>query len=346
MKSFLGLFTYILTLTVVALVAASLWLSYSFTKPGSIEDTTIFIVERGMGANRIATELYDSKIIHDPYVFMIATTVLGAHTSLKAGEYEIQPHMSSKDIMELMREGQTVERRFTVREGLTSYESVQIVKAVDALIDDVSRVPPEGALLPNTYDYQKGEPRDAVLGRMQNLMERTLIEICALDEGLSFDAMMEMECKGAPAPLKAVRDVLTLASIVEKETAVAEERERVAGVFINRLNKGIALQTDPTVIYAITKGKHKNEGKGPLGRRLLSKDLQVDDPYNTYKYPGLPPGPIANPGRASLEAVMNPESHKYIYFVADGSGGHVFSKTLSEHNSNVTKWRKIRRQQQ
>jgi len=146
-----------------------------------------------------------------------------------------------------------------------------------------------------------------------------------------------------PPPLKNWREVITLASIVEKETGVAGERKRVAGVFINRLKKGIALQTDPTIIYAITMGQHKNGGKGPLGRRLLKKDLELDSPYNTYEYPGLPPGPIANPGRAAIEAVLNPEAHEYLYFVADGSGGHIFAKTLEEHNRNVAKWRKIRR---
>jgi UPF0755 protein len=144
--------------------------------------------------------------------------------------------------------------------------------------------------------------------------------------------------------LKSLEEVMTLASIVEKETGVAEERKRVAGVFLNRLRRGIPLQTDPTVIYAITLGKHQNEGQGPLGRRLLAKDLEFDSPYNTYKYPGLPPGPIANPGKASIEAVLHPEAHEFIYFVADGSGGHIFARTLEEHNKNVAEWRKIRRE--
>ena len=144
-------------------------------------------------------------------------------------------------------------------------------------------------------------------------------------------------------PFKTKEEAIILASIVEKETGVAKERKKVAGVFINRLRIGMALQTDPTVIYAITRGKHEDGGKGPLGRRLLKKDLQIDDRYNTYKYPGLPPGPIANPGRASIEAVLNPAEHGYFYFVADGSGGHAFGKTLADHNANVAKWRKFRR---
>ena len=149
----------------------------------------------------------------------------------------------------------------------------------------------------------------------------------------------------ANLPLKSRQEALTLASIIEKETGVKGERRRVAGVFINRLRIGMALQTDPTVIYAITKGKHQNNGRGPLGRRLLRKDLKIDSPYNTYRYPGLPPGPIANAGKAAIEAALNPEDHDYLYFVADGTGGHVFSKTLAEHNANAAKWRIIRKQQ-
>ena len=179
-------------------------------------------------------------------------------------------------------------------------------------------------------------------------MENTVLAACNIllerVAGTTLKDLMDMECTAAPAPLKTIRDVLTLASIVEKETAAPDERERVAGVFLNRLNKGMPLQTDPTVIYAITKGKHKNDGKGPLGRRLLRKDLKIDDPYNTYKYPGLPPGPIANPGKASIEAVISPEENDYIFFVADGTGGHAFARTLKEHNRNVAKWRKIRSQ--
>jgi UPF0755 protein len=170
-----------------------------------------------------------------------------------------------------------------------------------------------------------------VINRMQASMTKTIDEL--------------WEQRSSTLPFTTKEEAIVLASIVEKETGHPEERERVAGVFINRLRKGMALQTDPTVIYAITKGEHKNEGKGPLGRRLLLKDLEIDSPYNTYKNPGLPPGPIANPGRASIKATLNPEEHDYIYFVADGTGGHIFSRTLDEHNRNVREWRKIRREQ-
>ena len=143
-------------------------------------------------------------------------------------------------------------------------------------------------------------------------------------------------------PFSTIEEAIILASIIEKETSVGLERKETSGVFVNRLRIGMPLQTDPTVIYAITKGKHEDNGKGPLGRRLLKKDLKIDSPYNTYKYKGLPPAPIANPGKLSIEAALNPETHKYLYFVADGTGGHAFGKTLKEHNNNVAKWRKIR----
>ena len=220
-------------------------------------------------------------------------------------------------------------------------------KGIEDLSGEIAATPPEGSLLPNTYDYKLDEQRQDILGRMSQAMVDEVYEFCSLPDlqPPSIAAWYDQTCEGLPAPLETIGDVITLASIVEKETAVPSERRRVAGVFMNRLKKGMALQTDPTVIYAITKGEHKNDGKGPLGRRLLSKDLQIDSPYNTYKYPGLPPGPIANPGKASIEAVLNPEKHNYIYFVADGAGGHVFAKTLKEHNANVAKWRKIRREQ-
>ena len=186
-------------------------------------------------------------------------------------------------------------------------------------------------MLPETYLYMRGESREERIAMMQAAMEETL------------DALWRNRAKDLPEISKG--EAVILASIVEKETAVDSERKRIAGVFWNRLKRGMRLQTDPTVIYAITEGKIQDEGQGPLGRRLLKKDLDVESPYNTYKYPGLPPGPIANPGRASLEAVLNPEKNDFLYFVADGAGGHVFSKTLEEHNQNVAKWRKIRKQQ-
>ena len=343
----LGLIVYSSTISVVLAALVFMWGASQFTKPSDVNAPTLFVVERGQGANQIAGILYREGLIEDPFIFMIGTTIMGQHTFLKAGEYEIQPHMSAKDIMWMMSEGKTVGRRITVREGLTSFEVVRLLNEAENLSGKITDIPAEGILLPNTYDFQKDEPRSKLTERMEDDMWRFLIQACKMPSGARrprFPDFMDQEC-GDGKILKTVRDVLTLASIVEKETGVAEERRTVAGVFLNRLNKGIALQTDPTVIYAITKGKHKNDGKGPLGRRLLKKDLEYDSPYNTYKNAGLPPGPIANPGQASIEAVLNPEENDYIYFVADGTGGHVFARTLAEHNRNVAEWRKIRRAQ-
>lgn len=348
LKFLLGLFVYAATTFVVLFALGFWWAASQFMAPGPLTETKLITIESGTGLRGIASTLESKGAIEHGTIFVFGTRVLGAQAALKAGEYELQPKMSARDIMNLLRDGDTVKRRFTIREGLTSFEIVRHLKTVDGLSGEVSSVPAEGVLLPNTYDYQLNEKRSVILARLEDEMEKLVLPACQIllerEAGARFSDMLDMECPPAPAPLKTVKDVLTLASIVEKETGVTEERRKVAGVFMNRLRKNIALQTDPTVIYAITKGKHKNDGKGPLGRRLLKKDLDYDSPYNTYKYPGLPPGPIANPGRASIEAVLDPEAHDYIYFVADGSGGHAFAKTLREHNANVAKWRKIRRQ--
>jgi UPF0755 protein len=196
----------------------------------------------------------------------------------------------------------------------------------------LTSIPEEGSLLPETYHYMKTDTRQNVIEQMQAAMKKAQDDL--------------WPTRVPDLPVVNMSEVMVLASIVEKETGVPDERRKVAGVFINRLKRGMPLQSDPTAIYALTKGEIKDDGMGPLGRRLLRKDLEIDSPYNTYKYPGLPPGPICNPGRESIAAVLNPETHNYVYFVADGTGGHVFAETLAEHESNVAKWRKIRAQGQ
>ncbi len=331
MRFLLGSFVFLLTLSIVLAAAGFWWASSEFHKPGPLAETTLFEVEKGSGLSDIAFDLKDAGVINHKYVFMFGTRIMGAQSELKAGEYELPPAISAYDIMDKIRKGDVIDRKVTVREGLTSYEVVEILKTVKELEGDVATVPEEGTLLPQTYDYRLHETRQEIVDRMKADMTKTIDEL--------------WPGRDADLPFTTPQEALTLASIVEKETGVPEERKKVAGVFINRLRKGIALQTDPTVIYGITMGKHKNDGLGPLGRRLLTKDLETDTPYNTYTRPGLPPGPIANPGRAAIEAVLHPETHDYIYFVADGSGGHAFAATLEEHNANVAKWQKIRREQ-
>ena len=226
-----------------------------------------------------------------------------------------------QDILKLLNQGGNVLRQVVVPEGLTSWQVVELLNARDELTGEVAALPAEGSLAPAGYDFQRGDTRAGMIERMQ----------------AGQAAILEAAWAGrAPdLPLSSPEELLTLASIVEKETGVPEERGRVAAVFVNRLKRGMRLQTDPTVIYGIT------EGKGTLGRGLRASELAQATPYNTYVRAGLPPTPIANPGKAAIEAAAHPEASDYIYFVADGSGGHAFARTLEEHNGNVAAWRRI-----
>ena len=329
--SFLGFLSFCLLLLAGSAALAG-YVVYGYLKPGPLQDAKLVLIERGMGVSAIARTLEQENIISHDWLFKGAAFILPEGNSLKAGEYEFNARIPMKSVMQKLHDGDVYDRRITIREGLTSWEVVQILNAREDLAGDpITEIPDEGTLLPETYSFITGDTKQTKLELMQAQMTKTLDELW---EGRSNDL-----------PFETKEEALTLASIIEKETAKPEERFKVAGVFVNRLRRGMPLQTDPTVIYALTQGRPENDGQGPLGRRLLRKDLEIDNPYNTYKYPGLPPGPIANPGRASIEAALNPENHDYIYFVADGTGGHAFGKTLAEHNRNVAKWRQIRRTQ-
>ncbi|MCK6417748.1 MAG: endolytic transglycosylase MltG [Alphaproteobacteria bacterium] len=334
MRFFLGFLVYAMTIGFLLIVGGGVWAFHEFTKPGPAHMApAFFTAERGMGAQSIAQQLHAQGLINHPLIFTAALAITGQQNQLKAGEYEIASGLSMKQIMDQIVRGDTFRRQITIPEGLTSFEIVAIIKSVPALSGDVASLPAEGSLLPQTYDYQKDEARSAIIERMKGAMTKEYDTLC-----------QKYNCtQRSDFILKSKNDIMTLASLVEKETGIASERARIAGVFLNRLKAGIPLQTDPSVIYALTQGKPENKGQGPLGRRLLLKDLEIDSPYNTYRYAGLPPGPIANPGAAAIEAVLNPEQHDLLYFVADGSGGHVFAKTLEEHNKNVAQWRKIRK---
>jgi len=300
-----------------------------FQMPGPIDQDTDIQVHRGQGVRAIAQMLQDKDIIINAYPFILGTRIKNNGKPLQAGEFSIPKGASISQILDILQKGKTIQRKFTIPEGKTSYEIVQILKQNDFLAGDIDTMPAEGSLMPDTYFFAKGDTRLEKISRMQSAM-------------IDFTTQLDQTALKS-LPLETVEEVMILASIVEKETSVPNEYKKVAGVFINRLNIGMPLQTDPTVIYGITMGHHKNNGKGPLGRRLLTKDLRKDTPYNTYTRRGLPPTPISNPGRAAIEAILSPTTHDYLYFVADGTGGHAFAKTLDEHNTNVSKWRKIRR---
>jgi UPF0755 protein len=252
-------------------------------------------------------------------VFLIAAQVSGAARHLKAGEYAFAPHTSMAGVMDKIRRGDVVHHMVTIPEGLTSEAAVDVLEGADILTGSAP-IPPEGAILPETYEVRRGEDRAAVLQRMMDARDQLLAGLWAQ--------------RRPDLPLATPEDAVILASIVEKETALASERPRVAAVFLNRLQKGMKLESDPTVIYGLTRGVS-------LGRGIRESELLAPTPFNTYVITGLPPTPICNPGRASLAAVLDAPRTDELYFVADGTGGHAFSSTLEQHQKNVARWRAI-----
>lgn len=306
----------------MALLAASgaLWVADRYQRPGPLTYATTIIVPKGVGVPEIAQLLDAATIISEPPIFRIAARLEGLDASLRAGEYRFPPAVSMQRVLAMLRQGDTVVRRVTIPEGMTSRQVVSLLGEAEGLEGEIAAAPVEGALLPETYGYSWGDSRSEMIRRMSAAMSATLDELWASRvEGL---------------PLGSPREAVILASIVEKETGVPQERPRVAAVFLNRLRLGMKLQADPTVTYAVY-------GASPPPRPLTLADLQHPSPYNTYLAEALPPGPIANPGRASLQAVLRPARSDELFFVADGSGGHVFARTLEEHKRNVARWRKL-----
>ncbi|RMD89474.1 MAG: endolytic transglycosylase MltG [Alphaproteobacteria bacterium] len=294
---------------------------HMFTGPGPLTETRTVIIERGEKLAAIARKLDALGALRDPRLFRLAARLSGADRTLRAGEFRIPPHASVMTLIEVLRKGEPVLRRVTVPEGLTSAQVVALLEATEGLVGHVDKVPPEGTLLPETYYFTYGDSRQALLRRMEKAQSVLLAALWpARAPGLPFHSSDE---------------AVILASIVEKETGRDDERPLIAAVFLNRLRRGMPLQSDPTVIYGISGGE-------PLGRGIRQSELDADNPFNTYRLVGLPPAPISNPGRASIEAVLHPTETDYLYFVADGSGGHVFAKTLAEHNRNVAAWRRLR----
>jgi UPF0755 protein len=314
----------IFTLLIVASIAigAALFLGKQrFEAPGPLSDDKIVNIPRGLGIRDIADLLQREGVVDQPYVFMGAVIVLKARGELKYGEYQFGKRASVADVVDTIIEGKVVQHAFTVPEGLTSEQIIARLLESEALTGQVKEIPREGTLLPETYRFTRGMTREQIIQRMQQAHRRVLQEV--------------WEHRAQDLPVKTPEQLVTLASIVEKETGKPDERTRVAAVFVNRLKTRMRLQSDPTIIYGLT------GGKGALGRPILKSEIEQPTPYNTYVIDGLPPGPIANPGRASLEAAANPARTKELYFVADGTGGHVFSDNYSEHQKNVARLRGI-----
>jgi UPF0755 protein len=315
-----------LLVAVLVITAGAGLLAYDLDRPGPLAEPRTVILARGAAVSTIANALADAGVVRNVIAFELAELVVTrarGHT-LKAGEYAFPPAITLYETLALIESGRTIVHRFTLAEGVTTAQCLALLKQADALDGAVPDAVPEGALLPETYHYSRGDSRARLVERMRQGMRETLAEL--------------WDRRATDLPLTTPMQALVLASIVERETAIAAERPRVAAVFLNRLKRGMKLQSDPTVIYALV------GGASDLGRPLSRADLATSSPYNTYVAGGLPPGPIDNPGRASIEAAVRPADSQDLYFVADGSGGHVFARSLEEHNRNVQRWRRLMRE--
>lgn len=309
-----------LVFTGALLVFALNWVQGEIDRPGPTQGAKVIYIPRGLGSDAIGQMLLEQGFIEKPWLLMAATQLRRDPRALRSGEYEIPAGASLAAILEQLRAGKTVVRRLTVPEGLTSAQILDLIRTADGLEGGMADSLPEGTLLPETYHYQRGDRRAEMVKRLQTAMQAALSEA--------------WNSRNLSVPLRTPEELLVLASMIEKETGVAAERERISGVFINRLRKGMKLQSDPTVLYGVV-------GGGGATKTLTRADLDTDTPWNTYTRAGLPAGPITNPGRAALMAAAKPMVTEDLYFVADGTGGHAFAKTLDEHNRNVTKWRQI-----
>lgn len=321
----LNAFLSVVFLFLILGAASFVTLGLLMEKPGPLVTEKTVLIDKGAGGITIANQLEKEGVIEKALLFRLAVRFERAGRDLKAGEYRFPAKVSMMDVVNILRQGKSVGYYFTAVEGWTVKQILNELKTTEHLTGEVTKLPEEGSLLPDTYQYARGDTRQSVIDQM------------ALASADYWTKVWPDRAENLP--FTSIDEAKVLASIVEKETSLPEEWGAVAGVFVNRLRKGMLLQTDPTVVYAVT-----NKLGHMQGKRLLLKHLEVDSPYNTYKYAGLPPKPIANPSRAAIDATLHPEEHDYIFFVADGTGGHAFAKTLKEHNANVAKWRKHRRE--
>jgi UPF0755 protein len=315
--------------TIILLLGIGLGLAYSFGKhkfeaAGPLDQDKVVNIPRGLGLREIADLLARENVIDQPLVFIGGVLVLKAREDLKYGEYKFTRQITLREAIDTIVEGKVVQHAFTIPEGLTSEQIVARLAEVDFLAGNIREIPKEGTLLPETYNFPRGTTREQAIQRMQQSHRRVLQEI--------------WDRRNQEVPVKSPEALVTLASIVEKETGRPDERSRVAAVFVNRLRQRMKLQSDPTIIYGLV------GGKGTLGRPIMRSEIDQPTPYNTYLVEGLPPGPIANPGRASLEATANPARTKELFFVADGSGGHAFAENLQQHQQNVARLRQFEQQ--
>jgi UPF0755 protein len=330
-SQFIIFVNFVFSAIVLATLAAGIavWLGKrEFDGPGPLTHTDTVLIKPGTGVSDIAALLERQGMISDARIFRLGLRAYGNDGQLKAGEYEIKAGASMHDIMELLKSGRSVQYALTIPEGMTVEQAFARIAAIEELDGEMpAELPPEGSLAADTLRFTRGAKR-------QDLIEKLMADQKALVESI-------WERRQEGLPLKDINEFVTLASIVEKETGRADERPRVAAVFINRLKKGMRLQSDPTILYGLFGGKGR-----PTDRPIFRSDIEKQTPYNTYTINGLPPGPIANPGRAALEAVANPSNTNELYFVADGTGGHVFATTLEEHNENVARYRAFQKKQQ
>jgi UPF0755 protein len=316
MKRLAGL---VVLLALLAGGAGYAW--HAYTAPGPLPEPAQVVIPRG-GTERIAGALVERGVIRDARAFALAAWLTRDQGPLRAAEFAVPAGAPLREVLRILREARPVQRRLTIAEGLTAHQIRALLDRTEGLTGETPAFA-EGDVLPETYAFEWGETRAALLRRADAAMERALAEAWA--------------ARAPDLPLASPREALVLASIVERETGRPEERARVAGVFVNRLRRNMPLQSDPTVAYAAT-------GGAPMDRPIGRADLDRDHPFNTYRIRGLPPGPIASPGRAAIQAVTRPEANDFLYFVADGSGGHAFSRTLDDHNRAVARWREVERQ--
>ena len=310
-----------LVAAIVALVLAGSLLLGTMLGEATVEEDTAFIIPAGSSLTSVANELEEQGLVSSADGFLLRAKLFGSGEPIQAGEFELTAGMSQTDILRAFQSGDVIRRFITIPEGMPSVLVHQRLMAEELLTGEVA-VPPEGSVLPDTYDFERGEARSAVLARMQTAMVTFLAEA--------------WEARGDDIAVSTPEEAVILAAVVEKETGEPSERRMIAGLYSNRLKIGMRLQADPTIIYPITKG-------APLGRRIRRSEINAVNWYNTYQIDGLPAGPITNPGRESIAAVLNPAQTSALFMVADGTGGHAFAETNAEHEANVEKWFAIRR---